>query len=89
MRMIAFTILCLSLQSAFATAPAPAPTTAAQQQSNFGSQVQQNTAQALQTFQNVNYKTLSGNQDQNYFFGDEDNPDISELAKQFKIAPAN
>jgi hypothetical protein len=84
--------LSLSAIPAFALVPPPPPN---QQQGNsgssdtFGTQVQQNTSQALQTFQNVNYKKLSGAQDQNYFFGDQTSTSLSDLQQQFKLAPEN
>lgn len=58
----------------------------------FGALVQQNTAQAQAIFQGVDYKTLSGNQDQNYFFSSDDNNDTSNLStliQKFKLAPGS
>src|SRR5437868_2684346 len=58
----------------------------------FGALVQQNTSTALATFQGVDYKTLSGNQDQNYFFNSDDSSDSTNLAtliQKFKLAPEN
>lgn len=89
MRMILM-IFPFLITPAFAAIGPPPNTGNPQQADSFGSQVQQNTSQALQTFQNVNYKKLSGQQDQNYFFGDDqNNPDMSNLATQFKLAPEN
>ena len=85
MRIICLLILNFITLTAFAVAPAQA-----NGGDSFGGMVQQNTSQALQVFQNVNYKTLSGSQDQNFFFGDSDNnSDMNEIAKQFKLAPEN
>jgi hypothetical protein len=83
MRIICLLSLNLITLNAFAVAPAESG-------SNFGAMAQQNTSQALQVFQNVNYKTLSGNQNENFFFSDGDsNADMAEIAKQFKLAPEN
>ena len=44
---------------------------------NFGSLVQQQTAQAMKVFQNVNYQKLSGGENQNSFYdssSDDQNP---------------
>lgn len=53
----------------------------------FGALVQQQTSQALQTFQNVNYTKLSGNESQDSFFSDDDSdsapPDPAHLFNLF------
>lgn len=96
MRIRTLTCLSFCMHSAFAVLPAAAIATTATSATasgnggdNFGGLVQQNTGQALQVFQDVNYKKLSGSQDQNYFFGDDQNTDLSALAEQFKLAPEN
>ena len=89
-RILSLLSFCMMIHDAFATIPAMnTSTNGPTANSNFGTQVQQNTGQALQIFQDVNYKKLSGAQDQNYFFGDDENPDLSALAEQFKLAPEN
>lgn len=60
------------------TSPTPPPGTTST--GTFAQEVQTNTTQALQTFQNVNYKSLSGQQSQNDFFnntGDDDSDDAN------------
>lgn len=71
--------------------PSTPPTTTTGATSDFGSMVQQNTTQALQVFQNVNYKTLSGAEDQNFFASSDDNTnnDLTSLQQKFKLAPGN
>ena len=50
----------------------------------FGSQVQQETSQAIKTFQNVNYQKLSAAEDQGQFSSDDSNPpDSSHLFNIF------
>lgn len=53
----------------------------------YGSMVQQQTSQALQTFQNVNYQKLSGNENMQDFFSDDNStysqPDSSHLFNVF------
>lgn len=80
---IIYLLLSLITLPAFAVAPAYGDN------NNTGTMMQQNTSQALQIFQNVNYKTLSGNQNQNFFFDDNDDMNMDDIAKQFKLAPEN
>ena len=56
--------------------------------------LQQNTSQALSTFQGVDYKTLYSNQDQNYFFQDNSDDDdnsnnVSTIVQKFTLGPEN
>ena len=58
----------------------------------FSQMVQQNTTQALQVFQNVNYKALSEAQSQNSFFATDsdsnsDATDLSAVMSTFKLTP--
>jgi hypothetical protein len=94
MRIMVLLLLNLLTVAANAAIPAPPPAGNGPNNNNstgnFGNQVQQNTGQALQVFQDVNYKKLSGAQDQNYFFSDDpQSADLSDLAQQFLLAPAN
>lgn len=51
------------------------PTTNSPGSDTFGTMVQQQTNQAMQTFQNVNYQKLSGNANQNSFYSDDSSDD--------------
>ncbi len=59
----------------------------------FGSMVQQQTNQAVQVFQNVNYQKLSGSEDQNDFSSDDNSdtnpPDPSHLFTVFSANDSN
>lgn len=63
------------------------PSTSSTGSDTFGSMVQQQTTQAMQAFQNVNYQKLSGAENQGGFFSDDssDNnpPDPSHLFNVF------
>ncbi len=54
---------------------ASSATSSTSSSSDFGGMVQQQTSQAMQTFQNVNYQKLSGAESQEDFFSDDNNND--------------